>query len=228
MHEGTVRYTFKFSGEEFSFDVDSKSEPLPVKTDYPDWTRLTYHQCECCPLKRSEVRYCPAATKIHSLITEFSDKISTERANVSVHTNQRTYLADVDLQVGVNSLLGLLMAKSGCPVLKPLKTMADFHIPFCSTRETLFRTIGAYLTQQFFIRKNGGDPDWDLEGLSALYNDLEGLNRDFSERIKGLISGDVMVNAIILFFATSVVVNTSLEQHLDDEEGYFTGSDTPQ
>ena len=116
------------------------------------------------------------------------------------------------------------MATSGCPVLDPLKTMAQFHLPFCNTRETLFRTIGAYLTQQYFVRKNGGDPDWGLNGLRDLYNRLETLNQDFSQRIQGLVQGDAMANAIVIFFATSVLVNASIEEQLEREEAFLTGT----
>lgn len=48
-------------------------------------------------------------------------------------------------------LMGLMMATSGCPVLQEIGAMASFHIPFCSTRETLDRTVGSYLTKQFSL-----------------------------------------------------------------------------
>lgn len=222
--EGIVRYVFQLPEEEFSFEIDTSGAAPQDLPEYPDWTLLAYHQCSCCPLDPDEVRHCPAATRIHHLLETFADKTSIERVHVAVHTSRRTFHGDVDLQVGVNSLLGLLMATSGCPVLDPLKVMAQFHLPFCNTRETLFRTIGAYLTQQFFVQKNGGQPDWGLDGLRALYNRLETLNQDFSLRIQGLVRGDAMANAIVIFFATSVLVNASIEEQLQREEAFLTGS----
>ena len=222
--EDTVRYVFQLPDEELAFDIDTTGTGPQKDVDHPDWTLLSYHQCKCCPLDPQKVRHCPAATRIHHLLEAFADKTSIERVQVAVHTNRRTFHGDVDLQVGVNSLLGLLMATSGCPVLDPLKTMAQFHLPFCNTRETLFRTISAYLTQQYFVRKNGGDPDWGLKGLSDLYNRLETLNQDFSQRIQGLVQGDAMANAIVIFFATSVLVNASIEEQLQQEEAFLTGT----
>ncbi len=222
--EGIVRYVFQLPDEELAFEIDTSGTEQQKDVDYPDWTLLAYHQCKCCPLDPEKVRYCPAATRIHHLLEAFADKSSIERVQVAVHTSRRTYHGEVDLQVGVNSLLGLLMATSGCPVLDPLKTMAQFHLPFSNTRETLFRTIGAYLTQQYFVRKNGGNPDWGLNGLRDLYNRLETLNQDFSQRIQGLVQGDAMANAIVIFFATSVLVNASIEEQLEREEAFLNGT----
>ena len=62
------------------------------------------------------------------------------------------------------------VATSGCPVLKPLGAMASFHIPFCTTRETLRRIVGSYLIKQYFKQLEGEEPDWELKELKALYD----------------------------------------------------------
>jgi hypothetical protein len=214
MQDGLVRYVFQLPGEALTFEIDTTGAVPQTRIDYPEWTRLAHQQCACCPLHADQAMYCPAATRVHHLLEAFAHKTSIERVQVLVQTAQRTYQGDVDLQVGVNSLLGLLMATSGCPVLDPLKSMAQFHLPFSTTEETLSRTLGAYLTEQYCIAQKGGDPDWALDGLRALYKRLETLNQDFSKRIQGRVQGDAMANAIILFFATSVLVNASLEEKL--------------
>jgi hypothetical protein len=121
--------------------------------------------------------------------------------------------------------MGLMMATSGCPLLKELGAMASFHIPFCSTRETLYRTVGSYLTKQYFVQLEGGEPDWELRHLKELYNVLEGLNQDFSRRIQDSSSSDAVSNAVIMFFATSVVVASSLDHQLQRHQGYLTNED---
>lgn len=102
--------------------------------------------------------------------------------------------------------------------------MASFHIPFCTTRETLHRTVGSYLIQQYFKQLHGETPDWELKKLKELYGVLEGLNQDFSKRIQASISSDAVSNAVIMFFATSVVVASSLDKQLERYQDYLTNA----
>jgi hypothetical protein len=106
--------------------------------------------------------------------------------HLTVKTERRIYKQECDLQSGLNSMLGLQMATSGCPILGQLRAMATFHMPFSSFGETLFRTVSAYLVQQFYVHKAGGKADWDLKELQAFYETLEGLNKAFSKRIRGI------------------------------------------
>lgn len=162
---------------------------------------------------------------MHGLLDAFSDNKSAERVEVTVETPARNYSHACDLQVGINSLMGLMMATSGCPVLKELGAMASFHIPFCSTRETLHRTVGSYLTKQYFVQLEGGEPDWELKHLKELYDVLEVLNQDFSRRIQDSSSSDAVSNAVIMFFATSVVVASSLDEQLQRHQGFLTNQE---
>jgi len=220
-----VRYIFEFGDRKVVFDTDTKQHQGEGVSDYPDWARLDYKQCSCCPLKTEDCAYCPAATRISDVLEAFSQDDSTARVHVTVETDERNYFEECDLQVGLNSLLGLLMATSACPVLGKLGAMASFHIPFCTTRETLHRTVGTYLTQQYFKQLRGGKPDWELKELKKLYTELEGLNQDFSTRIRDGIKSDALSNAVIMFFATSVVVASSLDQQLARHEKYLTNAD---
>ena len=227
MQDGVVRYIFQLEDRELVFDVGTQAQALDSSAEYPDWARLEHCQCACCPLKSTDCKYCPVAMKMHELLAAFADNQSTERVRVLVKTAQREYAQTCDLQVGINSLLGLMMATSGCPVLAELGAMASFHIPFCTTRETLHRTVGSYLTKQYFVQSAGGDPDWELQQLKALYKVLEGLNQDFSKRVQSSIRRDAVANAVIMFFATSVVVASSLEQQLQRHQGFLTNQHSP-
>ena len=224
MDERLVRYIFELEDREVSFEVDTSPHEWSDELDYPDWARLEYKQCACCPLKSADCKYCPVAMRTHDVMQTFTGNQSTERVRVTVQTPERTYFDECDLQVGINSLMGLMMATSGCPVLKRLRSMASFHIPFCSTRQTLRRSVGTYLIEQYFVQLRGGDPDWELVELKKLYDILEGLNRDFSKRVQSSLESDAVSNAVTMFFATSVVVSNSLEQQLKKHEAYMTNA----
>jgi hypothetical protein len=224
MESEHVTYRFELEDRDIEFDVATHPGQIEKEETAPAWARLSYNKCRCCPLRESDCSYCPPASRLNEVIQTFGDRKSIERAKVTVITSERSYFEDCDLQVGINSLIGLMMATSACPVLKELGAMASFHIPFCSTRETLHRTVGSYLIKQYFKQLRGEVPDWDLVHLKELYGTLEGLNQDFTKRIEGSITSDALSNAVIMFFATSVVVVDSLDKQLVRHQDYLTNS----
>lgn len=229
----TIKYVYTFGGEELVFTIrtgqgsNESRPPIPVRKPYPNWTKLGYEQCPNCPLKTADCEHCPAAVRVHEVLENFKDSASIEKVQLSVVTHRRIYQQECDLQSALNSMLGLQLATSGCPILEKLRIMANFHMPFCSFGETLYRTVSAYLTQQFFVYKNGGEADWDMEGLKAYYEDLEVLNQAFSQRIQAIEQSDAASNAIVMFFAASIVVAEAIEGGLQEYENYFTGK-SPQ
>jgi hypothetical protein len=223
-----IRYTFLLKGEKMSFDIGlsnvaTVSTQKPGQGELPKWTKLGYEQCACCPLKPETDSHCPAAVRMHEVLEEFKHLDSIDQVDVSVESERRTYLRVCDLQSGLNSMLGLLMATSGCPVVGQLRSMATFHVPFCSIEETLYRAIGAYLTKQYFENCDGRKPDWELKGLAAFYGELEELNQAFTERIRAIERSDAISNAMVIFFASSIVVASALEEDLQEYKNYFTG-----
>ena len=225
----TIKYVFGLGAEELIFTIDTgkgsqKSRPpIPIPQPYPEWTKLESSQCPNCPLKSAACAHCPAAVRVHEVLETFKDSTSVEQIKLSVVTNRRIYQQQCDLQSALNSMLGLQMATSGCPILEKLRVMANFHMPFCSFGETLYRTVSAYLTQQFFIYKDGGEADWDLAGLKTFYQELETLNQAFSTRIRAIEESDAASNAIVMFFAASIVVAEAIGDGLVEYKDYFTG-----
>ncbi len=225
----TIRYLFDLNNNPVEFVIDTSLDQsnsssgalFPPK--YPKWTLLEKNQCACCPLKKEDSPYCPAAIRMYEVLETFKGYTSVEKVDLTVQTARRTYHQNCDLQSGLNSMLGLQMATSGCPVVGQLRVMATFHMPFSSFGETLYRSISAYLMKQFFVRKDGGEPDWDLAGLRAFYEELESLNKAFSQRIQGIEQSDAISNAIIMFFASSIVVASAIEEGLEEYRDYFTG-----
>lgn len=223
-----IRYRYDLGGQQMDFEIDTSeaNEVTPMDMaggGLPGWTRLDHQQCACCPLKTETHSHCPAALRMHEVLATFNDFQSIERVHLTVETARRTYVQDCDLQTSLNSMLGLLMATSGCPVVGKLRTMATFHLPFSSFEETLFRSVGAYLIKQYFAMQNGGKPDWELDGLKQFYGDLEQLNEAFSARIRNIERSDAISNAMVMFFATSMVVADALEERLEEYKDYFTG-----
>lgn len=162
-----VRYTFQIGQEQMHFDIGTSKADIVTPEDmaadgFPQWTRLDHKQCACCPLKTETYSHCPAAIRMHEVLETFKDFESVERVHLTVETERRTCVQDCDLQSGLNSMLGLLMATSGCPVVGKLRAIT-FHMPFCSFGETLFRSVSAYLTKQYFAKQDG----WFLQDYAV-------------------------------------------------------------
>ena len=228
-----IQYQFSLPDEALVFDIemnqasgsllDTPADPAHLEGDYPDWTYLSSNQCSHCPLKTADCNRCPAAVRVHEVLDTFKKSTSIERVQLKVITTRRTFQQDCDLQTALNSMLGLQMATSGCPILSRLRAMANFHLPLSTFEETLYRSVSAYLTQQYFIHKKGGKADWDLQGLKAFYKDLEILNQAFSMRIQAIEQSDAVSNAIVLFFASSIQLADAIEDGLEEFEEFLTG-----
>ena len=163
-----IQYVFQLAEREVAFDVSTEVGVTEYDAgSIPSWAELDYRKCRNCEVKSSECLICAVAIRVESVIKAFGDNVSTERVHVVVRTPQRDFSRDCDLQTGIHSLLGLLMATCGCSHLETFRILVNFHIPFCSTEEMLRRTVGAYLTQQYFVMRDGGKPDWELKGFGG-------------------------------------------------------------
>ncbi|NQZ60502.1 MAG: hypothetical protein HRT88_23895, partial [Lentisphaeraceae bacterium] len=67
-----------------------------------------------------------------------------------------------DVQEGVRSLRGLIMAASNCPILGRMRPLAKHHLPFSELEEMLVRMSGAYLISQYLNKENNEESDWEL------------------------------------------------------------------
>jgi len=187
--------------------------PLDPPPPPPDWTRLEYQRCANCPLPDSCER-CPPAVDAAPILEQFASLPSYTRVTVTVTAPNRIYVRETDTQAGLMALLGLVMSTSGCPILARLRSQAFFHLPFASLDETIYRTVGDYLIKQFYILKEGGKPDFELAGLSALYQDLAVLNEAFFHRIQAAESKDSNANAIVALRSISDIVSMTIDESL--------------
>ncbi|MFZ9887085.1 MAG: DUF6901 family protein [Myxococcota bacterium] len=211
-----IEYEFRLDdGSEVRFSVDPRRTlPLVPAERAPEWTRLSYHQCSDCPLRREDHERCPPALDVADIMTRFSSVLSHAQAEVTVRTPSRNIHRRVDVQTALHSLLGLVMATSGCPVLSELRPMAHLHLPFATNEETAFRAASFWLLRQYFLAQRGGEANFSLDGLKALYQRLQEVNRSFTERVRAAADKDANLNAVVLLFSLSVLVSFTLEDDL--------------
>jgi hypothetical protein len=139
-----IQYCFQMEdGQKEIFSVQLDPMRLESCLDFsghlPDWTRLAFYQCENCTLPSGNDARCPAAVNMVDIVDRFADLLSHDETLVVVSTQERTISSATTMQRGVCSLMGLLMAISGCPMTAFFKPMARSHLPFASTEETIWR-----------------------------------------------------------------------------------------
>jgi hypothetical protein len=227
--ESTVlrfRYKFQFDdGAEKVFDVLLDAEtlrvlqsPLAVK---PEWTKLKYHQCENCPLQDT-VEDCPVAVNIAHLIEGFKFSTSYDQTWVVVEAPERTYAQQTTVQNGLSAILGIYMVTSDCPVLDHLRPMVRFHLPFATANDTIFRVVSMYLLTQYFRVHSGLTPDWSLDGLVKIYQEIGKVNKGMWGRLSKASNFDANVNALIVLSAFGESVRFSVKKELDNLAPFFT------
>jgi hypothetical protein len=211
------------NGSTFDIQVDRKRVYTPAIDQAPhaNWTRLEFNRCDNCPLPPGSVRHCPAAVDMEKIATQFSRLSSFEKLRVEVVSPERSYGLNTDLQTVLRSLLGLVMATSGCPILSQFRGLASFHLPCSTMDETLFRTVAAYLLKQYFLHKSGGAPDWDMVGLDRFYQAVQTVNQCLNDRLSSASENDANLNAIVSLTYVSMGVTYSLEDNLADLQKLF-------
>ncbi|MGM0656917.1 MAG: DUF6901 family protein [Thermodesulfobacteriota bacterium] len=222
----SIRYEFLFSrGDKKEFElVLDEATMLLVNFNgksKPQWTKLTHEQCRCCPLSEDDSPYCPVAVNIAELVDNFKDRLSTEECLVKCISPERTCMKDTRINSGLYSILGIIMATSDCPVMDFYKPMARFHLPFSTTKETLFRSASVYLLQQFFEYKRGGHPDLEMKQLGRRLQMVQYVNTGIMARIKSLTVKDADANAVIILDSFSKILEMNIEDRLSSIEHLF-------
>jgi len=189
----------------FNLEIDRETLTLNCEDvpDLPDWTKLEFCKCPHCPLSPDEHPRCPLARNLVGTLNTFSEITSYDRVQLEVITNERRITQETSAQQAISSLMGLLIATSGCPHTHFFKPMARFHLPLASEEETIFRSTGNYLLAQYFLAKNGEPFDFNMKGLEEIYRNIETLNLKVVDRIRAACSEDSTVNAMVMldFFA---------------------------
>lgn len=210
-----VTYTFSLREDDARvFRVNRDARPAPATGNLPEWTRLGHCQCSNCPLKKSQVDHCPAAVDMLPVVDEFREENAYQKVRVRVEDERRSYEKETTLEEALRSLLGLIMATSGCPILGELRPMAMHHMPFASSDEFIMRSVSHYLLQQYFAKRHHKTPDWELQGLVERNQRLQLVNQALWQRIHTVCQGDSNLKALLNFFSMASSVSYSLETQL--------------
>jgi hypothetical protein len=179
------------------------------------WTALEVHQCPDCPLSGKGQALCPMAAHLAPIVEKIGGLLSFEMLDVEVSWGPRYLRSRSSAQKIASSLIGLVVATSGCPRSAFLKPMAWFHLPFATEDETLFRAVSSYLLAQYFAAGRGAVPDWSLASLTRHYADLHEVNIAMAGRLREACKHDAIVNAVVLLDMFAKVVPYSVEESLE-------------
>jgi hypothetical protein len=221
MENVTIQYCFVLANgtkKIIDLQLDAKTLDLIVndRDTLPSWTNLDFQQCPNCSLTINTHQHCPLAVSLADIVKQFEDIISYDQIHLDVITKERVVSQETTAQKGISSLMGLVMATSGCPLIAFFKPMARFHLPLANEKETIYRSTSMYLLAQFFLKNDGKAADFELEGLKKIYEDLQIINTAIAKRITAGTKTDSSLNAIVLLdlFARALplVIEDSLEK----------------
>ena len=185
----------------------------------PDWTKLEYHQCSHCPLVQSDEPYCPAAVNLIDLVEQFKDIDSIQNVHLEVSTPERTTISDTQIVPALRSLMGLLVATSGCPKTHALKAQARFHLPVSSIEETIVRSASFYILSLYL--RDGSVNENPFGELAQMYEELNMTNHALAKRIRSSIESDSAINAIIQLDTFTEMLQDEIDASFDDLKRFF-------
>jgi hypothetical protein len=221
-----IEYRFKLSADkEVVFRLVLDPETLVpignVPDNLPRWTRLEVHQCPNCPLTAADTRHCPAAAHMVGLVQRFAQVLSHEAVEVDVVTKERCVSQRMAAQRGIGSLMGLIMAVSGCPNMTFFRPMARFHVPWASEQETMFRAASSYLLTKYMIVGPDSQATLELDGLVRVYKTVHEVNRAFIERLHAADSLDSIVNALVILDTYTLTLPFAVRNSLEELRHLF-------
>ena len=216
-----IRYRFIFPKgleEIIEVKIDKQTmESLPENAgNPPDWCKLDFHQCPNCPLRTDTHPYCPLATRLVKLMATCHNALSYDEVEMEVTTPERTVSKSTTAQRAVSSLMGLIMATSGCPHMEFLKPMARFHLPLATEEETIFRVVSTYLLAQYFRHQHALSTDLELVNLKKIYAQIRIVNVAMASRLRTVSVEDSAVNAVILLDIFAKIVPYLVEDSLEE------------
>ncbi len=221
-----IEYSFKLPDsrtENFKLKLDA--DRLEIKDNIPSglpfWAKLDYHQCPHCPLKNHETSHCPLMANLVNIVGRFDDLLSYDEIHLMVTTDERRIYQKTTAQRAIGSLMGLVIATCGCPHTVFFKPMARFHLPLATDEETIYRATSMYLLAQYFIRREGGDPDYDLNGLNTIYQNMHIVNSSIAKRIRAATTSDSSLNALVMLDMFALDVPMVIRMSLDEIRPLF-------
>jgi len=233
MSTETITYTFYLRGKEpvtFPVKIDYGSDqPLYIREPlltYPKWVGLEERKCTHCPLNTKDTPYCPVAIAISGVLDFTRGLPAHQDVDIEVLENERTTKMQSTLQDALSSLLGLVIATSGCPYTEYFKPMARFHLPLATYEETVYRAASMYLMSQYYVMKKGERPDFELNGLKKIYNNLHIINQHMASRLKKEVShrdtSDATFNAMVILDSYAATIQEIIDDSLTEFKDLFS------
>jgi hypothetical protein len=216
-----VSYRFIFPNKRealIEVKIDKQTmESLPDDSGLPpDWCKLDFHQCPNCPLQAKSQTWCPLATRLVRLMATCQNVLSFDEVKMEVTTPERMVTKNTTAQRAVSSLMGLVMATSGCPHMLFLKPMARYHLPFATREETIFRVVSTYLLEQYFRHKQAQSVDLEMEYLKKIYGEIQVVNKAMTSRLRTVSVQDSAINAVVQLDIFAKMLPYSIEDSLEE------------
>ena len=189
-----------------------------VPAEPPFWTELKFSQCANCPLSSEEHAHCPSALHMAPAVELLKELVSFDTVGVTVTQAERTVHAETSAQQALSSVLGLIMATSGCPWTDKLRPMARYHLPFASEAETVYRSVCMFLLARELA---GAGESPGFAELKDLYENLHVVNRDMSRRLGAATRTDPARNAMALLDSYTTLLPAALESSLQELKPLF-------
>lgn len=208
--------TFDKTGDTFTHSVSlplRSLENFVVVEDPPDWCDLEYKKCVNCPLDPEEHPHCPLALRLIPFV-EMTSCVSFDQVSCQVTMDDKTIRKHTTAQEAFSSLIGLVMATSGCPHTEFFKPMAWFHQPFSSEYETIMRACSNYLLTRYFKNQPQDQGEDLFTDLESIYEEIHQINIQVSKRIQRDSMGDSTLNAIVLLDIFTADLAHALEEDL--------------
>lgn len=190
----------------------------------PGWAHLEYHQCPPCPLRSTEHPFCPVALSIADLVTTFKDIASYVRCTVTCISPERTVSKHTVVQEGLASILGLLMAISGCPIMDFFRPLAQFHLPFATVDESIFRVVAVYMLRQYYRKDRAMSDRLSLDDIRNHYALIKQVNKGILRRIQSITDQDADKNAIITLSSLGQILEMEIDANLESLHHLFRES----
>ncbi len=224
----SIQYCFTLPDDKeevFELHLESENLELVIETpeeDLPAWAELLFHQCLNCPLTPDTHPHCPVAAKLADMVRRFDRLISYEAIHLKVKTDERVISQQTTAQKGLSSLMGLVIANSGCPHTTFFRPMGRFHLPLANVEETLFRATSMYLMAQYFLQEEGREADFRLDHLEEIYENIHIVNSAMAKRLRSASSTDLSTDAVILLDLYALAFPHALGRTLQNIRCLFT------
>ena len=214
-HKKHLKYVFDTNEDGINFIK-------PVNQATEKWMKLEHNQCSNCPLDLATNKLCPVAENLSVLMYDWQNIVSFDEVKLEVDSKQRKITATTTAQKTLSSLLGLIIATSDCPHTQFFRPMAQFHLPLANAEETTFRAISTHLMTQFFRQQDGQKVNFDLEGLTKIYNEMHTVNIYLKKRLESAVENDATLNAVVLLDIIAITLPNYLEDELEKLKSFFS------